>query len=147
QPPSPPYDPLRFWIEEGHKRGIEIHAWFNPYRAGFRNVALAETHIGVRKPELVVSYGTHLWLDPGNPDAAAHSLAVFNDVVRRYDVDGIHIDDYFYPYPIKVSWDEDQKNPDPDDEEREARAKRPELPFPDDASWAKHKAKHPVQPN
>ena len=136
QPPKPEYDPLKMWVEEGHKRGIEIHAWFNPYRARFSNsnLALAESHLGNRRPDLVKSYGPYLWLDPGEPDAAKHSLAVFNDVVRRYDIDGIHIDDYFYPYPVKA------KGPDGKDLPGE-------LPFPDDASWAKYKKKNPIKPN
>jgi uncharacterized lipoprotein YddW (UPF0748 family) len=130
QPPKPEYDPLKMWIAEGHKRGIEIHAWFNPYRARFNDgkLPLAKSHIANRRPDLVKSYGPYLWLDPGEPDAAKHSLAVFNDVVRRYDVDGIHIDDYFYPYPVLG---DDKK----------------EVPFPDDAAWERYKKKHPVKPN
>jgi uncharacterized lipoprotein YddW (UPF0748 family) len=135
-PPSPMYDPLKMWIDEGHARGIEIHAWFNPYRARFSNnkLPLAASHIGKRRPDLVKAYGPYLWLDPGEPDSAKHSLAVFNDVVRRYDVDGIHIDDYFYPYPVN------DKGPDGKD-------LKTETPFPDDESWAKYKKHHPVKPN
>ena len=135
-PPNPPYDPLKMWVEEGHKRGIEIHAWFNPYRARFSNakLELADTHIAKRRPELVKEYGPYLWLDPGEPDAAKHSLAVFNDVVRRYDVDGIHIDDYFYPYPVKA------KGPD-------GKELATDLPFPDDAAWERYKKRNPIKPN
>ncbi len=101
--PEPIYDPLAFWIEETHRVGIELHAWFNPYRA--RHVSarspLAANHVGITRPDLVRTYGDQLWLDPGEPDAVEHVLAVIRDVVRRYDVDGIHIDDYFYPYPIE----------------------------------------------
>lgn len=135
-PPQPQYDPLKMWIDEGHARGIEIHAWFNPYRAraGDPKLPLAASHIAKRRPDLVRAYGPYLWLDPGEPDAAKQSLAVFNDVVRRYDVDGIHIDDYFYPYPVKA------KPGEPKNEAGEA-------PFPDDASWAKYKKSHPIKPN
>jgi uncharacterized lipoprotein YddW (UPF0748 family) len=102
--PSPFYDPLKLWIDEAHERGIELHAWFNPYRA--RHIAakspLARNHIGVTNPAVVKSYGGYLWMDPGEAAAAKQTLDVVLDVVRRYDVDGVHIDDYFYPYPVPV---------------------------------------------
>ncbi|MBL8813896.1 MAG: family 10 glycosylhydrolase [Planctomycetaceae bacterium] len=116
--PSPYYDPLTMWVEEAHRRGIEIHAWLNPYRARFGNNEVADLHISKTRPDLVKPYGRYLWLDPGEPDAATHSLAVFADVVKRYDIDGVHMDDYFYPYPIT----EDGK----------------EVDFPDDPSWSKY---------
>ncbi|QJR16595.1 glycoside hydrolase family 10 protein [Usitatibacter palustris] len=99
--PDPYYDPLALWIAEAHRRGIELHAWFNPYRAKHRTgkSALAATHLANTSPELVKSYGEYLWMDPGEPEAARRTLEVIADVVRRYDVDGVHIDDYFYPYP------------------------------------------------
>jgi uncharacterized lipoprotein YddW (UPF0748 family) len=82
---------------------MELHAWFNPYRA--RTAAslspAAASHVSRRRPDLVRAYGRQLWLDPGEEDVAALSLAVILDVVRRYDVDGVHLDDYFYPYPEK----------------------------------------------
>lgn len=118
--PDPYYDPLTMWVDEAHRRGIEIHAWLNPYRARFGANDVAGSHISRTRPDLVKSYGRYLWLDPGEPDAAAHSLAVFEDVVKRYDVDGVHMDDYFYPYPIT----EDGK----------------EVDFPDDASWDKYQS-------
>ncbi len=101
--PEPFWDPLAFAIAEAHARGMELHAWFNPYRAGpasslFRAAA---THVSRTRPDLVRAYGKQLWLDPGEEDVAARSLAVVLDVVRRYDVDGVHLDDYFYPYPEK----------------------------------------------
>jgi uncharacterized lipoprotein YddW (UPF0748 family) len=101
--PEPFYDPLAFWIEEAHSVGIELHAWFNPYRARHPSAKspLAANHLGIARSDLVRTYGDHLWLDPGEPDAVAHVLAVVLDVVRRYDIDGVHIDDYFYPYPIE----------------------------------------------
>jgi uncharacterized lipoprotein YddW (UPF0748 family) len=99
--PSPYYDPLEFAIAEAHKRGLELHAWFNPFRAHyFRAVSpVAANHITKVRPDLVRSYGRFLWLDPGEPQARAYSLRVIMDVVKRYDVDGIHLDDYIYPYP------------------------------------------------
>lgn len=104
--PEPAYDPLQFWIDETHRRGMELHAWFNPFRAKNTGQTYpeSESHISRTKPKLVKRYGndktSYLWLDPGEPEARAHSLAVFMDVVNRYDIDGIHIDDYFYPYPV-----------------------------------------------
>jgi uncharacterized lipoprotein YddW (UPF0748 family) len=100
--PDPAYDPLQVWIEEAHRRGLELHAWFNPYRARHHEAKspIAASHISRTQPGLVKKYGELLWLDPGEPAAAAHTLAVIRDVVRRYDVDGVHLDDYFYPYPV-----------------------------------------------
>src|SRR6267378_2358297 len=101
--PLPFYDPLAFAIEEAHKRGLELHAWFNPYRArnSFSKSALAANHISKAHPQLVRQYGNQLWLDPGEKEVQKHSLAVVLEVVRRYDIDGVHFDDYFYPYPEK----------------------------------------------
>ena len=101
--PEPFYDPLGFAIELAHARGLELHAWINPYRAGHpaSTGVHARSHISNTRPDLVRRYGDYLWLDPGEPDAAAHSLAVVQDLVRRYDLDGIHLDDYFYPYPVQ----------------------------------------------
>jgi len=101
--PEPLYDPLAFWIDEAHRAGLELHAWFNPYRvrASASRSAPAPNHLSRTRPDLVRAYGDQLWLDPGEPAAVDHVLAVILDVVRRYDVDGVHIDDYFYPYPIK----------------------------------------------
>ena len=103
--PEPFYDPLGFAIELAHARGLELHAWINPYRAGHpaSTGAHASSHISRTRPDLVRRYGDYLWLDPGEPDAVAHSLAVIEDLVRRYDLDGIHLDDYFYPYPVQKS--------------------------------------------
>lgn len=98
--PEPPWDPLAFAVDEAHKRGLELHAWFNPYRAAYtRDTLLARTHISQTNPGLVRQYGTFLWMDPGDPDVRRRSLRAIVDVVKRYDVDGVHIDDYFYPYP------------------------------------------------
>ncbi|MBC3881522.1 family 10 glycosylhydrolase [Undibacterium sp. LX40W] len=103
--PNPFYDPLQFWIEQAHKRGIQLHAWFNPYRARTPSMRTpyAATHIAKRAPQVVRTYGDLQWMDPAEPLAAQNTLAVIRDVVQRYDIDGVHIDDYFYPYPIKNS--------------------------------------------
>ena len=116
--PEPAYDPLAFAIEEAHARGLALHAWFNPFRARHASARspLAGPHVALRRPELVRTYGKELWLDPGDADAQREVLAAVIDVVTRYDVDGVHVDDYFYPYP------EDG------------------LAFPDDATWQRHRA-------
>jgi uncharacterized lipoprotein YddW (UPF0748 family) len=118
--PSPYYDPLTFAISEAHRRGLELHAWFNPFRAHhFQSVSpIAPNHISRTQPQLVRSYGRYLWLDPGDPAVRAHSLNVVMDVLKRYDLDGIHFDDYFYPYHEKNSAGRD-------------------IDFPDEASWKK----------
>jgi uncharacterized lipoprotein YddW (UPF0748 family) len=99
---TPGYDPLAFWIAEAKKRGIEVHAWFNPYRARHTKAVsqISKDHIANRLPNAVKSYGGFLWLDPGEKAAQDHSFAVIMDVVKRYDIDGVHFDDYFYPYPV-----------------------------------------------
>lgn len=115
--PSPYYDPLTYYIEECHKRGMEFHAWFNPYRAA-RNYdstkVLANNHLYHQHPEWFLQYGTNLYFDPGLPDVRDHVSRVILDVVNRYDIDAVHFDDYFYPYKI------------------------PEVAFPDTASYARY---------
>ena len=103
QAPSPFYDPLKFWIDEAHRRGLELHVWLNPYRARHSSTksAAAASHVSKRLADAVRTYGDMQWLDPGHPAGLKHSMAVVADITRRYDIDGIHIDDYFYPYPIK----------------------------------------------
>ncbi len=97
---DPGYDPLSFVIEEAHARQIEVHAWFNPYRLKTTASSVAvQPHFSVMYPEATRSYGNFLWMDPGEEISRMHTLAVILDVVRRYDVDGVHFDDYFYPYP------------------------------------------------
>jgi uncharacterized lipoprotein YddW (UPF0748 family) len=100
KPPIPAYDPLEFTIKEAHKRGLELHAWFNPFRAGHPvdSSEISSAHISQTNPELVHQYGDFLWLDPGLPEAREHSRKVIMDVVERYNIDGVHFDDYFYPY-------------------------------------------------
>lgn len=122
RPPSPLWDPLEFAVTEAHKRGMELHAWFNPYRAlaGEKHAPSAD-HIRRRHPEWTMKYNIDWWMDPGVAEVRAQAVAVMLDVTRRYDVDGIHIDDYFYPYPITDS------------------AKK-KIEFPDHATFARYKA-------
>ena len=132
--PEPFYDPLKMWIDEAHRRGIELHAWFNPFRARH---ALAKSppspkHLAITQPQLVRKYGNYLWIDPGEAAAVRHTLEVFLDVVRRYDIDGVHIDDYFYPYPIEAPAENGNAG-----SGAATAPKRPttELDFPDESPW------------
>jgi len=98
--PVPYWDPLAFVVEEGHARCLEVHAWMNPYRmATNKDTPKAADHISRNRKDLVVAYDKLLVLDPAKEEALDYLLTVVKDVVRRYDVDGIHFDDYFYPYP------------------------------------------------
>jgi len=126
KPPEPFYDPLEFVTKEAHKRGLELHAWFNPYRARHPNAKspVSANHISKTKPQIVREYGRYLWLDPGEKAVQDYSLSVVMDVVNRYDVDGIHFDDYFYPYPERLPGGTDRG-------------------FPDEASWKKYAASTP----
>jgi uncharacterized lipoprotein YddW (UPF0748 family) len=101
--PEPFYDPLEFAIAQCHQRNIELHAWFNPYRAKTSITARpnARPHIALTNPEVVYKWGNQLWMDPGIKIVQDRAYNVMMDVVRRYDIDGIHLDDYFYPYPIE----------------------------------------------
>ncbi|MER3496370.1 MAG: hypothetical protein C4320_05965, partial [Armatimonadota bacterium] len=121
--PNPSYDPLQFCLDEAHRRGLEVHCWFNPYRAKHpaQKGPLAANHLAVTNPEVVKSYGRYLWMDPGEPLVQRRSREVMLDVVRRYDVDGIHIDDYFYPYA-----------------EKDAVGKP--IPFPDEPSYRRYRS-------
>ena len=100
--PSPYYDPLKFMIEETHRRGMEFHAWCNPYRADFQigKSSIAPNHITKTHPEWFLTYGDKKYFDPSNKDAQQFVVNVITDIVKRYDVDAIHMDDYFYPYRI-----------------------------------------------
>lgn len=102
KPPSPYYDPLQFMIDEAHKRGMEFHAWCNPYRAVFniRSSSIAANHISKIHPEWFLTYGDKKYFDPANKAAQDFVVNVIRDIVKRYDVDAIHMDDYFYPYRI-----------------------------------------------
>lgn len=116
--PTPVWDPLAYAVTEAHARGLELHAWLNPFRARYSQAIspVSAQHISRSQPDLVVHYGKFLWLDPGLAEARNQTVKVVTDVVRRYDIDGIHIDDYFYPYPEKSSLGTP-------------------IPFPDDRSW------------
>lgn len=95
------WDPLQFMIEESHKRGMELHAWCNPYRVTSNDQEqLHPDHLYFKKPEIFKKYGKQLYFDPGEPESVEHTVKVIADIVSRYDVDAIHFDDYFYPYPI-----------------------------------------------
>jgi len=121
--PDPPWDPLAEWVHEAHRRGLELHAWFNPYRVRHPSAGSdpAASHVSRAEPAIVQRYGPWLWMDPGEPRSAQRMLDVVLDVVRRYDIDAVHLDDYFYPYPIND-------------------AAGVELPFPDQSSWARYQA-------
>ncbi|MEM7576014.1 MAG: family 10 glycosylhydrolase [Planctomycetota bacterium] len=105
QAPDPAYDPLAFTVEEAHARGLEVHVWFNPYRAHHpaqKDRAVADNHVSKAMPEAVKKLGESegiWWMDPADPRIQKQSLDVIADVLDRYDVDAIHFDDYFYPYP------------------------------------------------
>lgn len=119
---SPGWDPLEFAVTEAHRRGMELHAWFNPFRAlaGEKHTPSAG-HVRRANPQWTMKYHIDWWMDPGVPEVRQQAVDVMLDVTRRYDVDGIHIDDYFYPYPIMD-------------------AAKKKIPFPDDASYARYRA-------
>ncbi len=102
--PNPLWDPLEFAVKEAHKRGMELHAWFNPFRAvktvknGAPSYQLAPNHVAVKHPEWLLKFSNEWLLDPGLPEVRAYVDSVIMDVVRRYDVDGVSWDDYFYSY-------------------------------------------------
>lgn len=96
---SQSFDPLTFLVAEAHRRGILVHAWFNPYRAYHPSAkTISDDHVSKTAPSIVRQYGRSMWLDPTDAAGQEHSLKVIADVVRRYDIDGVHFDDYFYPY-------------------------------------------------
>lgn len=100
--PDPLWDPLEFMVEECHKRGMELHAWCNPYRVtSNEEEQLHPSHLYFKNPSIFKRYGKQLYFDPGEPQAKEHTIRVIADIVRRYDVDAIHFDDYFYPYPVE----------------------------------------------
>ncbi len=113
--PSPNYDPLQFWIEEAHKRGLELHVWLNPYRAHHTNGgAVNNLSMANKLSDIVVRLKNGMyWFDPANPKTQGHVSNVVKDIVKRYDIDAVHFDDYFYPYatynkgadfPDNASW-------------------------------------------
>ena len=116
---DPGFDPLEFLIEAAHQRNIEVHAWLNPYRAQAVPPATAPPvapHLAVEHPDQVHAYGQLLWMDPSAPAVRQRLLSVCRDLTERYDIDGLHFDDYFYPYP------------------------EGELEFPDQANWDGYQA-------
>ena len=97
---DPGFDPLGHLVATAHARGIEVHAWFNPYRAkSSKGAPVAESHVSRWAARHARPWGNLLWLDPVVPQVRDHALAVVADVLDHYDVDGVHLDDYFYPYP------------------------------------------------
>lgn len=98
---GPGYDPLAFAVAQARLRGLEVHAWFNPFRAGNLSdtLRLAPQHFAMRRPDLVRRHCGQLWFDPGENAVHDQALAVVRDVIARYDIDAVHIDDFFYPYP------------------------------------------------
>ncbi len=97
---SPGYDPLTFAVQEAHRRGLELHAWFNPYRAKTGSkMAVSSKHVSRSQTSVIRRAGKGLWMDPSSSFTRERMITVVMDVVKRYDVDGVHIDDYFYPYP------------------------------------------------
>jgi uncharacterized lipoprotein YddW (UPF0748 family) len=102
RPPAEAWDPFAFLIEHAHRAGLEVHAWFNPYRAwhtASRSAPSAD-HVLRKLPDACVAYGEQKWMDPGDPRALDWTMRVIADVVRRYDLDGVQVDDYFYPYKV-----------------------------------------------
>ncbi len=103
--PNPFYDPLTLAISEAHRRGMEIQAWFNPYRAvkTIGEYPIAAAHISITHPKWILDFKTYKMLNPGIPEVRHYIAKIVADVVRRYDVDGIHFDDYFYPYTPHIT--------------------------------------------
>lgn len=118
--PDKAWDPLAFAVKEAHARGLELHAWFNPYRAKDPSARgpLAASHFSRQYPAYAKRYGRYTWFDPGEPNVRKRTVRVVMDVLKRYDIDGVHVDDYFYPYP-------------------ESRRNR-EIAFPDNTSYKRY---------
>lgn len=121
--PDPPWDPLAFAVRAAHARGLELHAWFNPFRARYPgdDSPAARSHVSRRDPRVVHHYGRYLWMDPGSVEARHQAIRVILDVVKRYDIDGVHLDDTFYPYPVMEGGKE--------------------VPFPDGATFRAYRAR------
>ncbi len=100
--PTPYYDPLAFMISESHRRNIDFHAWLNPYRAIFdyKKTKISANHVINKHPEWFVNYGNHTYYNPALPETRHFIAKIVADITRRYDIDAIHMDDYFYPYKI-----------------------------------------------
>lgn len=121
--PVPAWDPLEFAVEEAHARGLQLHAWLNPFRSSHPSDTspVAANHISKRRPDLVRKYGKYMWLDPGEKEVQDYTLEVIGEILDRYDVDAIHFDDYFYPY---VERDKNDKA----------------IPFPDAESFKRYQS-------
>ena len=131
QAPDPFWDPLQFMIDECHRRHMELHAWINPYRAqASQNLPLAPGHAASVHPEWFLPYGTQLFFNPALQESRDHIVRVVSDIVTRYDVDAIHMDDYFYPYPVAG-----EEFPDDDWYQQAGGASGP---FADKADWRRH---------
>jgi uncharacterized lipoprotein YddW (UPF0748 family) len=130
--PKPAYDPLAYAIDQAHARGLQLHAWFNPFRAMLPNFVgrAAKSHVTKAHPDWVRKYGTQTWIDPGNPAARKYVLETMLDVVKRYDIDGVHIDDYFYPYRESHTVVRRVKS-------RRIR-QHVDIEFPDESTWKKY---------
>lgn len=116
---NPGYDPLAFMVKEAHKRGLAIHAWFNPFRVqNNAKATLSATHPAKKHPDWIITYGGKKYYNPAIPAARKHAIAVITQAAEKYDLDGIHLDDYFYPYPVKQ--------------------KGKNVPFPDAAQYKKY---------
>lgn len=101
---DPGYDPLAFMIEEAHKRNLEFHAWFNPYRITMNHKdieRLSDDHPAKKHRDWVLGYGNQLYYDPGIPEVREFIINGIMEVMEKYDIDGVHMDDYFYPYKIQ----------------------------------------------
>lgn len=98
---APSFDPLTYWVDGAHARGMELHAWINPFRVTPKaDFHVGWGHVSTMHPEWTIRYAGKLYLDPGIPEARDYVREVVMDIVSRYDIDGMHFDDYFYPYPV-----------------------------------------------
>ncbi len=124
--PYPYYDPLEFVIEQAHRRNIDVHVWLNPYRLlNSDNLdRLHKDNLFFKNPDMFIKYGSQYFFNPAHPQTLEHIKSVVKDIVTRYDIDAVHIDDYFYPYPI-------QGNNFPDDED----FKRDSRGFENKSDW------------
>ncbi len=103
--PDPFYDPLEFAIKEAHSKGMELHAWINPYRAvkDTSSYVNSKNHISKTHPEWMLQFGKLKILNPGIPEVTNYIVKIVTDIVSKYPVDGIHFDDYFYPYSPQIT--------------------------------------------
>ncbi|HKO17080.1 MAG TPA: family 10 glycosylhydrolase [Gemmatimonadaceae bacterium] len=132
---SPGYDPLAVVVREAHARGLQVHAWFNPFRASLDGgIRAAKNHVTRQHPSWVRRYGSQQWIDPGIPEARQFVIKTILDVVQRYDIDGVHLDDFFYPYrETRTTYRRVGRG-----RHRHTVKVTRELDFPDAASWAKY---------